>query len=45
MEDKIYPNPIRHWLIRGRTLLVLATKGPSAPSAAGQPLLSVCVQN
>lgn len=45
MEDKIYPNPIRHWLTQGLTLLILATNGTSEPGASGRPLLSALVQN
>lgn len=29
MEDKIHPNPIRHGLMQGLTLLLLVTKGTS----------------
>lgn len=45
MEDKIYPNPIRHWLIQGLTLLILATNGTSEPGGSGRPLLSAFVQD
>lgn len=29
MEDKIHPNPIRHGLMQGPTLLLLVTNGAS----------------
>lgn len=45
MEDKIYPNPIRHCLIQGLTSLILVTNSTSELSSSGQPLLSAFVQN
>lgn len=45
MEDKIYRNPVRHWLIQGLTLLRLSADGTSELSGPGQPLLSVFVRN
>ena len=43
MGDKICPNPVRHWLIQGLTLLIPVCEGPSEPSGSGQPLPSAFV--